>query len=347
MVVYYVSVISAPLEELRVQAQDLSQARAGITRTATLLATQSSLRAPVAPVPLPRGALGVAFERVTFAYDSILAEASNPAVQAGRADLAGSPAAVVPAIAPGTSLSISGFALRDVSFALAPGRVLGVLGRTGGGKTTLTRLLFRLYDVDGGCVRVGGVDVRAAWLAELRARVGIITQEVQLFRASVRDNLAFFDPAVPNARIEGALRALGLWQWVQALPAGLDTIIGSEGSTTGERKQHSAGLSAGEAQLLAFARVFLKDAGLVVLDEASSRLDPATERLLEGAVDRLLDGRTGVIVAHRLSTVARADDILIMEAGAVAEYGPRVELAADPASRFSALVRAGMAEVLA
>jgi ABC-type multidrug transport system fused ATPase/permease subunit len=221
--------------------------------------------------------------------------------------------------------------------------VLGVLGRTGSGKTTLTRLLFRLYDVDAGAITLDGVDLRALPLGELRRHVGLVTQDVQLFAATVRDNLTLFanyDPARPNIGdddIVAALETLGLGPWLRGLPAGLDSVLASGGK----------GLSAGEAQLLALARVFLRDPRLVVLDEASSRLDPATEGLLEQAIDRLLAGRTGIVIAHRLRTVQRADDILILEGGRVVEHGPRVALAADPDSRFAQLLQTGLEEVLA
>jgi ATP-binding cassette subfamily B protein len=225
--------------------------------------------------------------------------------------------------------------IHEVTLGLRPGEVLGLLGRTGSGKTTLARLLLRLYDPQAGAVRLNGVDLRELPLAELRRRVGVVTQEVQLFRSTLRDNLTLFDPDVADERIWEALEALGLGAWARGLADGLDTPI--EGSD---------GLSAGEAQLLAFARVFLLDPGLVILDEASSRLDPATERQLEQAVDRLLEGRTAVIIAHRLATVQRADRIAILEGGRVREEGPREALAADPRSRFSELMRVGMEEVL-
>jgi ABC-type multidrug transport system fused ATPase/permease subunit len=167
--------------------------------------------------------------------------------------------------------------------------------------------------------------------------VALVTQEVQLFRGTVRDNLTFFDPAVADEQIEAAIAALGLEEWYASLPEGLDTQLG-----TGSR-----GLSAGEAQLLALTRVFLRDPGLVVLDEASSRLDPATERLIEGAIDRLLQGRTAIVIAHRLATVDRADEIMILEEGQVREHGVRAALACDPSSRFYALRQAGLEEVLA
>jgi ABC-type multidrug transport system fused ATPase/permease subunit len=227
--------------------------------------------------------------------------------------------------------------LHNVSFSIRPGRVLGILGRTGSGKSTLTRLLFRLYDPGEGAVLLGGVDLRQVRLADLRHRVGMVTQDVQLFGATIRENLTFFDDRAAPAEVEQALQNLGLLEWVRALPRGLETRLSAEGR----------GLSAGEAQLLAFGRVFLKAPGLVILDEASSRLDPATEALMERAVDRLFTGRTGVVIAHRLRTVLRADDILILEDGRVAEYGPREALAHDAQSRFSALLRLGLEEALA
>jgi len=159
----------------------------------------------------------------------------------------------------------------------------------------------------------------------------------------VRDNLTLFSnydptrPPVGDAAILDALATLGLNDWYRGLPNGLDTVLESGGK----------GLSAGEAQLLAFTRVFLRDPRLVVLDEASSRLDPGTEQLLEQAIDRLLAGRTGIIIAHRLRTVMRADDILILEDGRVIEHGPRAALAADPDSRFYRLLQTGLEEVLA
>ena len=218
---------------------------------------------------------------------------------------------------------------------LERGQVLGLLGRTGSGKTTLIRLLFHLYDPQCGDIRLGGRDVRT--LADLRARVGMVTQDVQLFGASVRDNLTFFRRDSSDERFVHVLDYVGLAGWYRRLPRGLDTTIGPGG----------VGLSAGEAQLLAFARVFLKNPGLVILDEASSRLDPSTERLVERAVDHLLAGRTGIVIAHRLQTAQRADVIAILEDGRVVEHGARRQLAADPNSRFAGLLRAGLEGVTA
>jgi ATP-binding cassette subfamily B protein len=214
--------------------------------------------------------------------------------------------------------------------------VLGLLGRTGSGKTTLTRLLFRLYDPTSGVIRLNGRSLHDIPLAQLRRQVSIVTQDVQLFEASVRDNLTFFNEAIGDEQILDVLDELGLQGWLAALPAGLDTVL-----------QGNRGLSAGEAQLLAFARTFLQQPGLVILDEPSSRLDPATEQLLERAVDKLLAGRTGIIIAHRLATVQRADMILVLDNGRPLEFGPREQLAADPDSHFYRLLQVGLTEVLA
>jgi ABC-type multidrug transport system fused ATPase/permease subunit len=299
VIYYYTQLLFQPINLISNQLEDFQKASAGIVRIGELFNTRSAL-ADGPGVPLPDGPLSVEFENVAFGYEDgdIVAD--------------------------------------HLSFKIEPGRVLGLLGRTGSGKTTITRLLLRLYDPLDGSIRLGGVDLRAARRAEVRQRIGMVTQDVQLFRATVRDNLTFFDPTIDDARLLDALAELGLAEWCRGLPRGLDTLVSAGGG----------GLSAGEAQLLAFTRVFLKDPGLVVLDEASSRLDPATERLIERAVDKLLQGRTGIIIAHRLATVRRADEILILDDGRIAEAGARDALARDARSRFAGLLRTGVEEVL-
>jgi len=324
--VYYVGLLESPLDDVRRHLSNIQRALAGVNRTREFF----ELRPDVSDLPAGETApLGDAppalrFEGVSFAYKDRRMPGD---AEHGPSDDA-------------TGERSPDVVLGDITFGLAAGRVLGVLGRTGSGKTTLTRLLFRLYDVDAGAITLDGIDLRAVALGDLRRHVGLVTQDVQLFAASVRDNLTLFghdDPAFDDATIIATLETLGLGPWLRGLPAGLDTVLESGGK----------GLSAGEAQLLAFARVFLRDPRLVVLDEASSRLDPATEQLLERAIDRLLAGRTAIIIAHRLRTVERADDILILESGRVVEFGPRAALAADPGSRFYRLLQTGMEEVLA
>ena len=313
----YTELLRRPLEQIADQLREFQRASAGVARIGQLAQVTPSIHDGTG-AHMPQGALAVEFDALSFGYTDEVAigdRASGLEIARGQA---------------------SELVLDNIQFTLAPGQVLGLLGRTGSGKTTLTRLLFRLYDPTAGAIRLGGVDLRAVPLAELRERIGIVTQDVQLFGATIRDNLTLFDRTIDDARIIAALAELGLRPWLDALPNGLDTALGAGGT----------GLSAGESQLLAFARVFLRNPGLVILDEASSRLDPATERLIEQAVGRLLQGRTGIIIAHRLATVQRADEIMILEDGRVVEHGPRAALAAAPDSRFATLLRVGMAEVL-
>ncbi|MEM8861466.1 MAG: ABC transporter ATP-binding protein [Chloroflexota bacterium] len=221
--------------------------------------------------------------------------------------------------------------LQNVNFALEPGQTLGVLGRTGSGKSTLARLLLRMYDPQKGQIQLNGVSLPNVPLGDLRQRIGYVTQDVQIFQATVRDNVTFFDDQVSDEKLINLFAQLGLEEWLSRLPGGLDTLLGTDGGT----------LSAGEAQLLAVARVFLKDPGLVILDEASSRLDPATEQFMTQAVNQLFNRRTGIIIAHRLATLETVDQIMVMQDGAVTEFGRRDELAADADSRFAQLLRAG------
>ena len=225
-------------------------------------------------------------------------------------------------------------ALRDVDLHIPAGGHLGIIGRTGSGKTTLGRLVLRLWDVDEGAVRIGDVDVRELSNQALRSRVAVVTQDVEVFRATLRDNLTLLGAraATDDALVE-VLERVGLGPWLAEQPDGLDTHL--DGNLS---------LSAGEAQLLVFARVFLADPSVVVLDEASSRLDPTTEALVSTATHELLRGRTALIIAHRLATLDEVDRIVVMEDGAVAEHGLRDELAADPASRYARLLQAADAD---
>jgi ABC-type multidrug transport system fused ATPase/permease subunit len=318
LVFHYTELLRGPISEIRTQITDLQRAEAGIRRIRTLLNTESRL-IDEGTLHLPSGPLRVDFDGVSFAYE---AARTSQGISDSHDNEDADPQ-MVPA-------------LHDIDFALEPGTVLGLLGRTGSGKTTLARLLVRLYDPLTGDVRVGGRPVGSVQIADLRRAVRKVPQEVQLFRATIRDNVRLFDPSVTDARVLDALDHLGLREWVLGLPDGLDTMLAADGG----------GLSAGQGQLIALGRAFLADPGLVILDEASSRLDPATEALLEIAVDRLLENRTAIIIAHRLSTVDRADRILILDDGRIVEFGPRHDLVADPSSRLSQLLQAGLEEVL-
>ncbi len=295
----YTELMRQPIEQIRVQMEDLQQASASISRVRELFAMKSNVQDGDQSLPL-LGALKVEFRDATFSYGDQVT------------------------------------ALNGINFHLAAGRILGLLGRTGSGKSTIARLLLRLYDPASGQILLGGVATGATKLSELTRRVGLVPQEVQVFGATVRENFTLFDPSIRDEKILTVIEEFELLSWFRSLPHGLDTELGPGG-----------GLSAGQAQLLNFARVALRDPGLVILDEATSRLDLATEALIDRATARLLKGRTGIIIAHRLQTVQKADMILILEDGAVQEFGVRQNLLADPTSRFSALLKTGLEEVLA
>jgi ABC-type multidrug transport system fused ATPase/permease subunit len=196
--------------------------------------------------------------------------------------------------------------------------------------------MLRFYDPQEGAILLDGIDLRTLRREDLRRRVGLVTQDVELISGTVRENLTLFDRSISDERIHMALAELGLDRWLAGLPRGLETRLGGADS----------GLSGGEAQLLAFARIFLRNPGLVILDEASSRLDPASEELTERAISRLLRGRTAVIIAHRLHTLERADSVLVVEHGRIVEHGSRARLARDAASRYSQLLgRSGVVTV--
>ena len=300
LIIHYVNLLGRPIRELTQQAESIQNIGAATERLAELRAIKRQVT-DGAGATVARGPLALHFDAVNFSYVD-----DEPV-------------------------------LKNTDFRLEPGKVLGLLGRTGSGKTTLARLVFRLYDPVNGAIRFGDTDIRDLTLKDLRQRVAMVTQDVQLFQATVRDNLTFFDASIPDTQIQAVIEELELSDWYAALPEGLDTKL-----ETGGR-----GLSAGEGQLLAFTRIFLRDPGLVILDEASSRLDPATEQLIERAVDKLLQNRTAIIIAHRLGTVQRADEIMILQDGDIIEHGARNQLATDANSKFYGLLQTGLEEVLA
>jgi len=295
----YMLMLEGPIERLSQQMQDLQKATAGIGRIDELFQIEQHVVDSDEVIAVANGALGIKFQDVSFAYEEKKV-------------------------------------LSNLSFELKAGEKLGLLGRTGSGKSTLSRLLFRFYDPTEGQVILGNKDIKDLKLSDVRQRVGMVTQEVQLFDATVRENLSFFDNSISDKEITDVIHDLGLGEWFTALEKGLDSKIETGGGN----------LSAGQAQLLAFARVFLKNPGLVILDEPSSRLDPESEALLERAIDKLLQGRTAIIIAHRLETVKRADDIMMLADGELLEYGVRKKLELTPTSHYYQLLNNHHAESL-
>jgi ABC-type multidrug transport system fused ATPase/permease subunit len=224
------------------------------------------------------------------------------------------------------------FALADVDLTVPAGTTCALVGRTGSGKSTLASLLSRAVEPEPGSLLLGGVDVRDLDLQQLRAAVGVVTQRTEILAGSLAENITLFAD-LPRATAEGAVAELGLTAWVEGLPQGLDTLLGPGGTS----------LSAGEEQLVAFARLLVRDVRVVVLDEATARMDPLTEARVVRAADRLLSGRTGLLVAHRLSTTERAEQVAVLDRGRVIQHGPRDELASAPGA-FGELLTASARE---
>lgn len=296
----YTSMLNDPIETIGNQMQDFQKAKSGMRRSRELLSLRSEIE-DGAEESLPQGPLGVAFDNVNFSY--------NEDKQV----------------------------LHGISFELRPGERLGIVGRTGSGKSSISRLLLRLYNTSSGAIRIGGQDIRSLRMETLYGRVGMVTQDVQLFDGTLRDNLTLFNPELTDEIILETTGRLGLKQWIDAMPEGLDTPISTGGTS----------LSAGEAQLFALTRVFLTKPSLVILDEPSSRLDAATEAALQSAVDQLLAECTGIVIAHRLSTLDSVDKILVLRDGRVLEFGAREALARDPQSHYARLLRTNQQEELA
>lgn len=299
MTLLYGDMVVWPIRTIAQEIDQLQQATAGIVRVAEIMAIKSRL--VDGTKEMPEQAPAIAFDNITFAYPDEDAD-TKPV-------------------------------LRNVSFAIPAQKVVGLLGRTGSGKSTLIRLLFRLYDVNAGAIRFDQTAISEFTLQSLRQHVGLVTQDVQLFYATVRDNLTFFNKNISDERLYEALQTLGLTRWLAQQPEGLDTLLMANGA-----------VSAGEAQLIALARVYLKQPQVVILDEASARIDPETEKLVERALDMVLAGKTAIIIAHRLQTVRRCDYIAILGDGQLIEYGAEAALRLDEQSRYATLLRTGSVE---
>jgi ATP-binding cassette subfamily B protein len=217
--------------------------------------------------------------------------------------------------------------LRDISFVVPSGTKTALVGETGSGKTTVGYLAARLYDVERGSVSIGGVDVRDLSFASLSSLVGVVSQETYLLHASVRENLRFAKPDATDDEIERAAAAAQIHELIASLPDGYDTVVGERGYR----------FSGGEKQRIAIARTILRNPPILVLDEATSSLDTETERQVQDALDRLAEGRTTIAIAHRLSTVYDADQIIVLDDGAIVERGTHDELVAR-GGRYAELV---------
>jgi len=284
----YVLLLARPLEDMVDQLETVQKANGAMVRVIDLLAIEPDIRDEGTTLP-PIGPLRVEFRDVSFDY--------------------------------GDDQSV----LQSINLDFAAGRSIGIAGRTGSGKTTMSRLVLRLVEATTGSLLLGGVPIERIPMSELRRRVALIPQEVELVSGTIRDNVTLFDETPTDDAVTTALRNAGLGTLVDG---GIHRLLGAGGT----------GLSAGEAQLLALARVWLRDPDVVVLDEATARVDPQTENLLEAAVAKLTEGRTTLIIAHRLSTLRHVDEIVVLDHGRVIEHGNRVDLSDDLESRYRHLL---------
>ncbi|HTW97266.1 MAG TPA: ABC transporter ATP-binding protein [Acidimicrobiales bacterium] len=299
--VAYLGGIYGPLGALSGAASDVMTMLTSFSRVFELLDLQPAIAEPTAARPLRRGPSSVDFEQVCFSYPQAR-EVSLPSLegvdQLDRSD--------------------SREVLRNVSFEARPGEMIALVGRSGAGKSTIGMLVPRIYDVTSGAVRIDGADVRELELQSLRAKVGVVTQEAHLFHDTLRANLLYARPGAGDDEILHALERAELRDVLAALPEGLDTIVGERGHR----------LSGGERQRVAIARLMLKEPDVVVLDEATAHLDSESEVKVQRALAQALAGRTAIVIAHRLSTVQLADQLLVIEEGRIVQRGTHAELLA-------------------
>ncbi len=298
----YLTRLYGPLTQLSNLNIDYMSAMVSFERLFEVLDLEPMIKESPDAVAIPDGPAELIFDHVDFSYPG--AEEVSLASLEAVARLDDTPRTDV---------------LHDVSFRVEPGTMTALVGHSGAGKTTISMLVSRLYDVDRGAVTINGVDVRRATTASLNAMVGVVTQDPHLFHDTLRTNLIFARPKATDVEIETALRAAQIWDLVQTLPLGLETVVGERGYR----------LSGGEKQRVALARLLLKAPRLVVLDEATAHLDNESEAAVQRALDVTMSSRTSLVIAHRLSTIRNADQILVVENGTVVQRGSHAELLAE------------------
>jgi ATP-binding cassette subfamily B protein len=298
----YLTRLYGPLTQLSNLNIDYMSAMVSFERLFEILDLEPMIKESPDAVPIPEGPTRLDFEHVEFSYPG--ADEVSLASLEAVARLDETPRSQV---------------IFDVSFSVEPGTMTALVGPSGAGKTTLSMLVSRLYDIDRGAVLINGVDVRKATTKSLNATVGVVTQDPHLFHDTLRVNLLFAKPDATESELEVALRAAQIWHLVETMPLGLETVVGERGYR----------LSGGEKQRVALARLLLKSPRLVVLDEATAHLDAESEAAVQHALDETMSSRTSLVIAHRLSTIRNADQILVLEEGRIVQRGTHHELLAS------------------
>jgi ATP-binding cassette, subfamily B, bacterial len=297
--VSYLARLYAPLLGLSNIQVSVMTALVSFERVFEVLDLPPMIQEKSGAVAIPAGPARISFEEVTFRYPS-----------AAEVSLASLESIAVPDKRPQTTV------LNNVNFTAEPGQLVALVGPSGAGKTTITHLIPRLYDVQSGSISINGLDVRDAKLDSLHQRIGVVTQDAHMFHDTIRANLLYAKPDATDEQIKVALRDAQILGLVESLPEGLDTLVGERGYR----------FSGGEKQRLAIARLLLKGPDIVILDEATAHLDSESEATIQQALERALAGRTSIVIAHRLSTIIKADQILVVQNGSIVQRGTHAEL---------------------
>ncbi len=299
----YLARLYAPLVGLSNVQVSIMTALVSFERVFEVLDLPPMIQESAQAVPIAPGPASIEFDHVAFRYPS-----------AAEVSLASLESIAVPDKRPQKTV------LSDISFRIAPGQLVALVGPSGAGKTTITHLVPRLYDAQSGAVRISGMDVRDLQLNSLNQRIGVVTQDAHLFHDTIRTNLLYARPEATDDQIRSALRDAQILDLVESLPDKLDTMVGERGYR----------FSGGEKQRIAIARLLLKAPDIVILDEATAHLDSESEAAIQCALETALAGRTSIVIAHRLSTILKADEILVVQDGRIVERGTHSTLLAEP-----------------